>query len=137
MFRIIFVFPFSRISRPLTDLKKNKVFTWTSECQRVFLILKDKLINTLLLAVYSPLRENELHTDVSSKGFGSVLMQRQEDNKFHPVAYYSLLQPNISIIVSNWNPCNYIRLKTLSGIFGRNFVYYSKRSIKTQLFYLF
>lgn len=89
MFRIIFVFPFSRISRPLTDLKKNKVFTWTSECQRVFLILKDKLINTLLLAVYSPLRENELHTDVSSKGFGSVLMQRQEDNKFHPVAYYS------------------------------------------------
>lgn len=42
-----------------------------------------------VLAIYSPRRETELHTDASSHGFGGVLLQRQDDGRLHPVAYYS------------------------------------------------
>lgn len=34
-------------------------------------------------------RETELHTDASAKGFGAILLQKQKDGKFHPVAYFS------------------------------------------------
>ena len=57
-------------------------FNWTDECTRVFTVLKDKLINPPVLTVYSPLRETELHTDRSTSGFLSVLLQRQEDGNF-------------------------------------------------------
>lgn len=42
-----------------------------------------------LLSIYNSRRETELHTDASSQGFGSVLLQRQTDGKWHPVSYYS------------------------------------------------
>ena len=58
-------------------------------CTKAFTTLKDKLVNSPVLAVYNPLRETELHTDASAKGYGSVLLQRQEDGKFHPISYYS------------------------------------------------
>lgn len=83
-----FVPDFSRTARPLTNLK-NKEFYWTNECSEVFQIPKNKLVNAPVLAVYNPLLQTELHTDASFKGYGSVLMQKQKDNKFHPVAYFS------------------------------------------------
>ena len=42
-----------------------------------------------VLAVYEPKAETEVHTDASKVGLGVVLIQKQEDNKFHPVSYYS------------------------------------------------
>lgn len=51
--------------------------------------LRDALVEAPVLAIYNPTRETELHTDASSQGFGAVLLQKQDDNKFHPVAYYS------------------------------------------------
>lgn len=83
-----FVFNFSRIARPLTNLR-NKEFNWTNECTEAFVTLRDRLVNSPVLAVYDPQRETELHTDASIKGYGSVLLQRQGDKKFHPVACYS------------------------------------------------
>ena len=42
-----------------------------------------------MLALYDPKRETELHCDASSVGYGAVLMQRQDDGKFHPVSYFT------------------------------------------------
>lgn len=39
--------------------------------------------------VYNPNYETGLHTYASAEGYGSVLLQKQGDGKFHPVAYYS------------------------------------------------
>ena len=113
-----FVPDFSRIARPLTDLKKNKIFMWTSEYEKAFQILKNRLINDPELMIYSPLRDTELQTDASVMGFGSVLMQRQEGNKFHSVAYYSKCTSSAN------HRYHSLELETLSlsGIFGRNFV---------------
>lgn len=52
-------------------------------------MLRDLLVSAPVLAIYNQNRETELHTDASSAGFGAVLMQRQDDGKFHPVAYFS------------------------------------------------
>lgn len=47
------------------------------------------LCNSPLLMIYSPKLETELHCDASAVGFGSVLLQKQCDNIFHPVFYFS------------------------------------------------
>lgn len=52
--------------------------------------LRDALVSAPGLAIYNPDRETEIHTDASSLGFGAVLLQKQSDNKFHPVSYFSM-----------------------------------------------
>lgn len=85
-----FVPGFSRIAYPLSNLlKKNVKFNFDNECTQAFLELKSILTKSPVLAIYQPDRETELHTDASSHGFGAVLLQKQDDGKFHPVAYYS------------------------------------------------
>lgn len=85
-----FVRDFARIARPLTSLtRKDAVFKWTDECMNAFLTLRKKLTEAPILSVYDPKRETELHTDASAKGFGAAIMQKQNDGKFHPVAYFS------------------------------------------------
>lgn len=59
------------------------------ECKQVFHTLCEKLISSPVLAIYNPQRETELHCDASSSGFGGILLQKQNDDKFHPVAYFS------------------------------------------------
>lgn len=85
-----FVYDFSRIARPLNHLiKKDSKFEWTDECMNAFLLLKNKLTEAPILSIFDPKRETELHTDASSRGYGAVLLQKQDDSKFHPVAYFS------------------------------------------------
>lgn len=37
----------------------------------------------------SPFKETELHCVANKIAFGAVLLQRQEDGKFHPTSFYS------------------------------------------------
>lgn len=85
-----FVPSFSRIGRPLQRLlSKNVRFVFDSECMSAFNQLREALISAPVLSIYDPTRETELHCDASSLGYGAVLLQKQDDNKFHPTAYFS------------------------------------------------
>lgn len=73
---------------PLSQLLSgDKSFDFSDECHEAFLTLRQSLIQ--VLAIFDPERETELHCDASARGFGAVLMQKQNDSKFHPVAYFS------------------------------------------------
>lgn len=85
-----FVRNFGVISKPLYNLlKKNAKFVFGKEQIIAFETLRDKLMSAPILAIYSPFKETELHCDASSIGFGAILLQKQEDNKFQPVFYFS------------------------------------------------
>lgn len=71
-------------------IKKNQPFEFKDEQIKAFENLKTSLTNKPVLKIYSPDKETELHTDASSYGYESVLLQRQEDEKFHPIYYLSL-----------------------------------------------
>lgn len=85
-----FVPLFSQIAKPLQNLlKRDSPYNFKDECLNAFNELKSRLVKSPVLAIYSPERETELHCDASSIGFGSVLLQRQDDKKFHPISYFS------------------------------------------------
>lgn len=81
---------FSNIARPLLKLlKKHTSFSLDDDCVDSFKKLKNALAEAPVLAIYNPRRETKLHCDASAAGFGAVLLQRQEDQKMHPVSYFS------------------------------------------------
>lgn len=86
----MFIPSFSAIAKPLRMLTQpNAVFDFNADCRLAFTTLKNKLVQSPVLAIYDPTRETELHCDASSLGFGAALMQRQPDRRFHPTAYFS------------------------------------------------
>jgi len=85
-----FVEKFSVIAKPLYDLtKKGTDFRFTETEKQAFEMLKDRLMDTPILSIYSPHDETELHCDASAAGFGAILMQKKADRKFHPIFYFS------------------------------------------------
>lgn len=71
-----FIENFSLIAKPLNNLSKKKsTFEWTSECQRSFLMLKDRLLNPPILAYPDFDRQFIVTVDASNKGCGAVLSQ--------------------------------------------------------------
>lgn len=85
-----FVQDFSLIAKPLQDLvKKECTFEIGEEQINSFNTLKQKMIERPVLAIFSPQDETELHCDASAVGFGSVLLQKKKDGKFHPISYFS------------------------------------------------
>ncbi|CAH2103297.1 unnamed protein product [Euphydryas editha] len=87
-----FIQSFAQIAYPLTKLlKKNATWEWTTEQEDSFDVLKSKLIERPVLALYDPTAETELHTDASKVGIGGILLQRPtgSQDSFHSVAYYS------------------------------------------------
>ncbi|KAK9739910.1 Retroviral aspartyl protease [Popillia japonica] len=85
-----FIPNFSVLSKPLYDLlKRNVKFEFGPKHLETFEFLKSQLASYPVLAIYSPIAETELHCDASVSGFGAVLVQKQADSKFHPIAYFS------------------------------------------------
>lgn len=94
--------------KPLqTLLKKNTTFHVDRECSDAFERLKKELASPSVLCIYNPSAETKLHTDASSNGFGAILIQRQENNYFGPIAYFSRAarqRQRNTTIVSNLKP---------------------------------
>lgn len=88
-----FVNNFAIVAKPLYEMLKKcnamKDFCFGTEQFKAFEEIKSKLCESPILSIYSPKLETELHCDASAIGFSSILMQKQSDNLFHPVFYFS------------------------------------------------
>ena len=69
--------------------KKSEPVKLSPETLETFNILKEKCVNTPVLPFPDFKKPFLLETDASGKGLGAVLSQKQDDGRYHPVAYAS------------------------------------------------
>lgn len=80
----------AELSKPLRDLLSSKnQWSWSEVQENAFTDLKKSLASTPTLAHYDARRQTTLSTDASSYGLGAVLLQKQDDEQWRPVAYAS------------------------------------------------
>ena len=91
-----FIKNFAKIAAPLYNLtsgankdKKSESVTLTPEALEAFDTLKKKCVQAPVLAFPDFQKPFLLETDASGKGLGMVLSQKQDDGRYHPVAYAS------------------------------------------------
>nr|GEV40318.1 putative reverse transcriptase domain-containing protein [Tanacetum cinerariifolium] len=74
-----FIKEFSLKSKPLTKLtQKNKPYMWGDDEEEAFQIMKLKLYSASILSLPEGSEDFVVYCDVSLKGFGAVLMQREK-----------------------------------------------------------
>ncbi|GJT98840.1 putative reverse transcriptase domain-containing protein [Tanacetum coccineum] len=72
-----FIENFSKIAKPLTILtQKNKPYVWGEEQEEAFQILKGKLCNPPVLALFNRPKDFIVYYDASGLGLGCVLIQK-------------------------------------------------------------
>lgn len=85
-----FVKDFATIAKPLHNLtKKDSKFIWDEKCNNSFLALKKSLTSSPTLLHPDPSKPFIVECDASNYAIGAILSQRDDENKLHPVAYYS------------------------------------------------
>jgi hypothetical protein len=85
-----FVPNYATRAQPITALlRKDCKWHWTASQAAAFGDLKKQLCERPILRIFCPDLETEVHTDASALGLGGILLQRRENEKFHPVAYFS------------------------------------------------
>ena len=85
-----FVPKFSHITRPLNELTRKGIqFQWGQKEQHAFETLRAKLISEPILRQPQLDQQFEIKVDASGFAIGVVLMQRDQEGKKHPVAYFS------------------------------------------------
>ena len=89
-----FIKDFAKLVAPLYDLtsgenkdKKSEPVTLTPEALEAFQTLKDKCVQAPVLAFPNFKKPFLLETDASGKGLGAVLLQKQDDGRYHPIAF--------------------------------------------------
>ena len=89
-----FIKNYAHIARPLNDLLEGEASKWkaqpvdlTPEAVEAFDLRKTKCVTALVLAFADFEKPFLLETDASSCGLGAVLSQKQDDDKYHLVAY--------------------------------------------------
>ncbi|KAF8696468.1 hypothetical protein RHS03_07867, partial [Rhizoctonia solani] len=89
-FLCCFVANFSHLARPLHNLvKKDTPWKWETREQEAFQGLKDAITNAPVLCHANPTKPYFLKTDASGAALGSILSQRQEDGRLHPLGFLS------------------------------------------------
>jgi RNase H-like domain found in reverse transcriptase/Reverse transcriptase (RNA-dependent DNA polymerase) len=87
-----FIRHFAELARPLKDLtQKDKVFDWTSECQTVFDVLKERFGKSPVLLMPDPAKSFVIESDASKFATGAVLRQKDENGDWHPCGFISHL----------------------------------------------
>jgi hypothetical protein len=85
-----FIRGFAHLSRPLNELThKDTEWTWENRHQQAFEELKTRVTTEPVLAHPILTDPFELEVDASGFAMGAVLLQKKEDGKKHPIAYYS------------------------------------------------
>ena len=70
-------------------LSKQNAWIWEYPQATAFQKIKEDLIKSPVLALYTPTRETVVSADASSFGIGAVIQQRQDTGDFKPIAYAS------------------------------------------------
>jgi len=85
-----FIRGFANIARPLNQLTRKDVeWTWDTKEQQAFDDLRRRVTAEPVLKQPELDKPFELKVDASGFAVGAVLLQRGEDNKRHPIGYYS------------------------------------------------
>ena len=91
-----FIKGFAKIAVPLYDLtggenkdNKSEPVTLTPEALEAFQIIKDKCVQVLVLAFPDFKKPFLLETNTSGKGLGAILLQKQDNGHYHPIAFAS------------------------------------------------
>ena len=91
-----FIKGFAQIAQPLNEhlagegaSRKSERVSLSEEVLKAFKALKQACMNSPVLAFADYTKDFLLETDASKEGLGAVLSQKQEDGRFHPVAYSS------------------------------------------------
>ena len=85
-----FIKGFAQIARPLNELTKKDIeWNWTSRQEEAFNKLKERVTCEPVLAHPELDKQFEVKVDTSGFTLGAVLLQKKEDGKKHPIAYYS------------------------------------------------
>jgi hypothetical protein len=96
-----FIRNYSKIAKPLTDATrleedekgkkkpKDRKLTYKPEMKEAFEQLKNALLSEPVLIMYDPNKPLEIETDSSDFAIGGVLIQKDENGKNHPVAFFS------------------------------------------------
>ena len=91
-----FIKNYARIAKPLNDILegeasklKSEAVTLPPDALEAFKKLKMCCMTMPVLAFADFEKEFQLETDASSEGLGAVLSQKQEDGKWHPIAFGS------------------------------------------------
>jgi len=86
-----FIDKYSQITAPLCKLlRKGEKYTWTTDQEQAFRLLKEKLINAPILKFPRFDKEFIIRTDASYDGIGGVLLQvSEETGKEHPIHFIS------------------------------------------------
>jgi transposase InsO family protein len=85
-----FIKNFSHIAKPLYELTKKDVkWHWTDECEKAFQTLRDAITKYPVLMAPDPNKDYILETDASDEALSATLLQRDDNDELHPVAYAS------------------------------------------------
>ena len=80
----------AELSEPLRQLlRKNQTWQWTPLQDQSFNAIKKELSQSTSLALYNPLSPTKISADASSYGLGAVLLQKNEERQWKPVAFAS------------------------------------------------
>jgi hypothetical protein len=99
-----FIQGFAHLAQPLNELThKDTEWSWETRHQNAFEELKTRVTTEPVLA--HPILTDlfELEVDASGFAMGAVLLQKKEDGKKHPIAYYS---KTLSAAEQNYNIYN-------------------------------
>ncbi|RYP42432.1 hypothetical protein DL768_010341 [Monosporascus sp. mg162] len=84
---------FGKIAKPLTNLTTKeytgKEFEFLREAKEAMQTFKDQITSAPIMKLPNHNKKKRLKTNVSDGALGAVLEQREDDGKWHPVAYYS------------------------------------------------
>ena len=81
---------FADIAAPLTDVtKKNRPFVWGEAQENAFQELKRRLKSAPVLVRPDFSKSFQIHTDASKLAVAGCLMQTDDNDNLHPVAYFS------------------------------------------------
>jgi ribonuclease HI len=96
-----FIRGFAHLARPLNKLTpKDSEWSWETQHQKAFEELKTRVTTEPILAHPVLTDPFELKVDTSGFAMGAVLLQRKEDGKKHPIAYFS---KTLSTAEQNYN----------------------------------